>query len=51
MKCKECEKEIEESLQYLAYYSDGKPVFWQKCEECIKKSWIGFRNKLTSILK
>lgn len=46
MTCKECKKEIEGPFKYVAYLSMGKPVYWQKCESCIRKSWLEFRKTL-----
>jgi len=43
MKCTQCKKYISDELKYLAYYSNGKPVYWKKCESCIKKSWDDYK--------
>jgi hypothetical protein len=48
MKCKDCKKEIEGPGKYLAYYADGTPVYWNRCEACIKKMWLEFKAKFLS---
>jgi len=46
VKCKECNKEIEGDLKYLAYYDNGKPVYWEKCDSCIKEMYVRFKEDL-----
>ncbi len=43
MKCMDCQKEIEGELKYLAYIANGKPVYWKKCESCIKQMWLEYK--------
>ena len=43
MKCMDCKSEIEGELKYLAYTANGKPVYWKKCEACIKKMWLEYK--------
>jgi hypothetical protein len=43
MKCKKCKKDIEDKLKYLAYKLNGKPVYWQLCDACIKKQWLEYK--------
>lgn len=43
MKCQDCKNKIEEELKYLAYYCNGKPVYWNICEKCIKKKWLAYK--------
>jgi len=45
MKCKTCDKEIGEKLKYLAYYAEGKPVYWKKCDACMKARYLEFKVK------
>jgi hypothetical protein len=42
MKCSDCKKVIEDDLKYLAYLANGKPVYWKKCDACIKKDWLNY---------
>lgn len=44
MVCSRCNREIKGDLKYLAYYSNGKPVYWKLCDSCIKKGWISYRD-------
>ena len=42
MKCKECKNNIESPNKYLAYYSNGKPVYWRLCDPCIKNMFLKY---------
>lgn len=46
MCCKECNNEIEDFDKYLAYYSSGKPVYWELCDSCLKKMWLEYMQEL-----
>ena len=46
MKCTNCKEEIEDDLKYLAYYSNGKPVYWKLCDPCMKKKWLEYKDQL-----
>jgi hypothetical protein len=43
MTCKDCKKEIQGNLKYLAYYLNGKPVRHQLCDACMKKKWLEYK--------
>lgn len=36
MKCQSCKNVIETALKYLAYYANGKPVYYKKCDACMR---------------
>ena len=46
MNCLECKKEIEEDLKYLAYYASGNPVYWKKCDACMKEMYLKWKENL-----
>lgn len=46
MNCTNCNKPIEGKLKYLAYYANGMPVYWKKCDECMKERWVKYRDKI-----
>jgi hypothetical protein len=42
MKCtgENCEEELKEPLKYMAYYVNGKPVYFKLCDGCVKKKYL-----------
>ncbi len=41
-----CGKEIEEPNKWLAYFANGKPVYWRRCKACFKDMWIKYKAEL-----
>ncbi len=46
MKCKGegCEEELKQPLKYMAYYANGKPVYFKLCDTCVKKKWLEYKD-------
>ncbi len=39
-----CGKPIEDDVKYVSYLSNGSPIYWNRCSECIKAMWLEYRD-------